>query len=1132
MKSVLVAAVVLGVAGSAFHMGRIRNVAQARAGKPTAPSPVSAKSVSLPLYFEPNRGQTDPRVKFLARGSGYGLFLTADEAVLDLQPPAAQGQPSSGSVIRMHLDGASPVASVRGTQRLPGKSSYFIGNDPAKWRTNVPQFGSVEYQNVYPGIDLVYYGKSSERQLEYDFHVAPGAEPSQISLSIKGAGAHLDSGDLVLSTGNGDIRFRAPHVYQSVGSQQTAIPGSFRLLAENKVGFTVGPYDHSRELVIDPELLYSTYLGSGVIQLPQVVKVAVDISNNVYIAGSTNSTTFPTTSGAYQSTLAGAQNVFIAVLVPGSSTLSYATYLGGTGTDSLAGLAVETAIDPGTSGFDIYVAGTTTSADFPTSGVQTAFQAGPPPSGVHSFVTRLNQTATSQLRYSTYLFGTEPTGSSDLVTGLAADANGNAYVTGTTTSTNDDSNGFPANSSGFQICPYAPPQQPGGCVVTGSAPEFFASKIATTQSGAASMAYSTYFGGSNGTTSTGGGIAIDGSGNMYFTGSTNIASVASASGATAFPIFNAYQPCLNQPGVTSCSNPAANPNNTDAIVVKISPTGGLKPFYSTYLGGRSEDVGIAVAVDGEGNAYITGSTNSGDTTDTPPDWNCVTPCNLGPNPPFGYNGTSGSTNAFIAEITNQSAASTIYPLNYFAWLGGSGANGGAQGDIGQAIAVDSLGTVHLAGTTFSSDLDVNFASNSNYLQTYQGSGDAFVALVSPTASTTGDWITYLGGTGLDQGTGVAIDSSNNTYIAGSTTSTPSTPCAQPCAPGTVFNGFPVTTDELPSGFVGSAPNAFVSAIGSYSSISITVPTSPASPSPSPVDAGTQATFLYDVTNNGPDPASNVVVNVTVPTGFPISPQAKLDSGIGICSGLAPLGNTLSCTINNLAAGATAVVEVDVTPPAPPPTPPPYTFNISCNFSVNGGPQNPNGASCPGQQDTAVDFTIGTVPTNATTVTIQAGQLATFQIGLTPAPSYNGTITMSQSPSRAIVTNPSPTFSNPTVTLNGTQQQTTVLSIQTVARPVNTGSLFRRTSFYAAWLPIGGLSLAGLGIGAAGRRRRWIACALFGLLAGLLLLQPACSSRSNSVTANQGTAAGTYFITVTGSAATNASHQVILTLVVQ
>lgn len=227
-----------------------------------------------------------------------------------------------------------------------------------------------------------------------------------------------------------------------------------------------------------------------------------------------------------------------------------------------------------------------------------------------------------------------------------------------------------------------------------------------------------------------------------------------------------------------------------------------------------------------------------------------------------------------------------------------------------------------------------------------------------------------------------------------------------------------------------------------------------------------------------------------------------------------------------------MVEVDVTPPAPPPTPPPYTFNISCNFSVNGGPQNPNGASCPGQQDTAVDFTIGTVPTNATTVTIQAGQLATFQIGLTPAPSYNGTITMSQSPSRAIVTNPSPTFSNPTVTLNGTQQQTTVLSIQTVARPVNTGSLFRRTSFYAAWLPIGGLSLAGLGIGAAGRRRRWIACALFGLLAGLLLLQPACSSRSNSVTANQGTAAGTYFITVTGSAATNASHQVILTLVVQ
>ncbi len=195
-------------------------------------------ALSLPLFFEPNQGQTAPQVKFLARGAGYGLFLTADEAVLELQTSAVSTQHSapssqlsavssqraSSSVIRMRLDGANSSAHISGAEPLPGKSSYFIGNDPSKWRRDIPQFARVEYQAVYPGVDLVYYG--NQGQLEYDFRVAPGADPNQIALSFEGASAHIisahyfdsgdssDSGDLILSTDQGEVRFHAPNVYQ------------------------------------------------------------------------------------------------------------------------------------------------------------------------------------------------------------------------------------------------------------------------------------------------------------------------------------------------------------------------------------------------------------------------------------------------------------------------------------------------------------------------------------------------------------------------------------------------------------------------------------------------------------------------------------------------------------------------------------------------------------------------------------------------------------------------------------------------------------------------------------------------------------------------------------------------------
>lgn len=1082
MNTALLVTVVLAMAGVAFWLAGTRHFATK-----AAHNQISASSLSLPLYFEPNQGQTDPQVKFLARGAGYGLFLTANEAVLDLQHPAAKGQPAGGNVIRMHFDGASSTPHIQGTKPLPGKSSYFIGNDSAKWHRNIPQFGRIEYQNIYPGIDLVYYGE--QRQLEYDFHIAPGADANQIALSFQGAFARLDSGDLVLSTTGGDVCFHAPHIYQFNANRQKDIPGGFRLLANNKIGFAVGPYDHSRELVIDPLLTYSTFLGSGVPPLPQVVQVAVDTANNIYVAGSTTSANFPTTSGAYQSSLAGAQNVFIAVLNTSlSNQLVYATYLGGSGTDTLAGVAVDV-------NFNIYVAGSTTSTNFPTT--SSAFQ---PPSSVtfngnqHGFVTRLSYSSgTYSLGYSTYLAGSQPANNTDIVTGLAIDANGNAYVTGTTTSTNDQSNGFPSNSYAFQPCPFAPPQTGVGCTVTSGPPQFFASKISTTLAGFSSMIYSTYFGGGNGTTAVGGGAAVDASGNMYFTGATNMQNYTAAGSPAAFPIVNAVQPCLDQPTITSCAL-LPNPANTDAILVKLSPSqasgGGAPPFFSTYLGGSLNDVGIAVALDSSTNVYVTGSTNS-------PDWNCVSPCTAGPIPPFGYNG-AGANNAFLAKITNQTQGSTVYPLSYFAWLGGSGTNG--QGDSGQAIAVDSVGTIHVAGTTYSSDLPITNPLSQG--GSYGGNGDAFVALVAPSTVTTGNYITYLGGSGTDQGTGLAIDTSNNTYVGGTTTS----------------GNFPVTNGSTLSS---APPDAFATKIGSNSNI--TVSTTSGSPYPSPVAAGQQAAFTFDIVNNGPDPATNINFYAVVPTGFQITPTAKIDSGIGTCALLAPGSNTIPCLISTLAAGATAEVEVDITPPAPPP--PGAVISVSCSFSANAQPVQ----SCPqSQSDNIVDFTISASPS---TLTINAGDTASFPITLTPNPTYNSNITMGETSAPSIVTSTTPTFTVPVVSLTGSSAAMTTLNIPTVPRPVNTGRLLRRTSFYATWLPIGGLSLAGLGIGAGCKHRRWLIGALLGLIAGLFLLQPACGQNSSSVTTNQGTAAGKYTITVTGSASTTASHQILLTLYV-
>jgi hypothetical protein len=505
----------------------------------------------LPLSFEANQGQTAAPVNYLARGSGYALFLTPGAAALSLQKPAAANlgpgaaPAPEGDVLRMQLVGASATPQVVGLDQLPGTTNYFIGNDPSQWHTNVPSFARVAYQGLYPGVDLVYYG--NQRQLEYDFVVAPGASAAVIRLGLQGAeGMALDArGNLVLHTVGGDVVEHAPVLYQQSGGVRQAVSGRFVLEGDGQVGFAVGAYDASRPLIIDPVLSYSTYLGGNGYEEGQ--DIAVDSAGNAYLIGTTTSTDFPTADALQAAYGGGLFNAFVAKLDASGTSLVYSTYLGGSGEDNGNDIAVDRA-------GNAYVTGHTTSTDFPTANPIQATNGG----GQDAFVAKLNACGTA-LVYSTYLGGS----GDDLGQGIAVDRAGDAYVTGRTTSADFPTvNPIQAANRGFMNA--------------------FVAKV--NASGTA-LVYSTYLGGSGEDDGTA--IAVDRAGNAYVTGSTS---------STNFPTVNPIQAGYGG-------------GNTDAFVAKLNATG-TALVYSTYLGGSGEDLGFGIAVDRAGNAYVTGGTDS------------------------------------------------------------------------------------------------------------------------------------------------------------------------------------------------------------------------------------------------------------------------------------------------------------------------------------------------------------------------------------------------------------------------------------------------------------------------------------------------------------------------------------------
>jgi len=681
----------------------------------------------LPLTFEANQGQTDPQVKFLARGRGYTLFLTGTEAVLALnQPQRARREsfmpssaPSASSAVQLRLPllGANPQPEVRGLDELPGKSNYFIGNDPSKWRTNVPTYGRVEYRNVYPGINLVHYG--NQRQLEYDFVVAPGADPRAIKFEVEGAERiEIDEGgDLVMHVAGDEVRQHKPLVYQEVGGVYREIAGRFLLRVpgpqsairspKSEIGFEIGPYDPGQTLVIDPVLVYSTYLGGG--GEDWGFGIAVDSAGNAYVTGRTGSTNFPTASPLQPTYGSGTHDVFVAKLNAAGSALLYSTYLGGSGDDDARGIAVDAA-------GSAYVTGYTTSSNFPTaSPLQPANGGG----DNDAFVAKLNPGG-SALVYSTYLGGSGEDGGQ----GIAVDSSGNAYVAGWTRSTN-----FPTAS----------PLQPAWGGGDWSAFDAFVAKL---NAAGSALVYSTYLGGTG--SDYGFAISVDSSGNAY---------VAGATPSTNFPTANPLQ--------------ATNAGGwSDAFVAKLNPAGSAL-LYSTYLGGSGEDVGSGIAVDSSGNAYVTGFTKSYNFPTVGPlqpahgGWAC---CDAfaaklnaagsalvystylgGSGEDFGQGiAVDSSGNAYVTGRTYSTNFPTASPLQaayggwvfdafvaklnpagsalvYSTYLGGSG------DDMGLGIAVDSASNAYVTGSTGST----NFPTASP-LQTAYGGGtyDAFVAKIA------------------------------------------------------------------------------------------------------------------------------------------------------------------------------------------------------------------------------------------------------------------------------------------------------------------------------------------------------------------------------------------------------------------
>jgi hypothetical protein len=657
---------------------------------------------SLPLAFEPNVGQAGPAgaTRFLAHGRGYELFLAPTEAVL------AVGAGPDGAV-HLRLVGANPQAAGSGEQVLPGKVSYLRGKDPQGWRRGIPTFGRVRLREVYPGVDLLYYGRGG--QLEHDFVVAPGADPDQIRMEVAGAQeARLEAdGSLVLTTPGGEITQRPPVAYQEIDGQRVRVPARFRVdnasptpphtRTPTRIGFDLAAYDRTKPLIIDPIIVWSTYLGahSIIIRPPgsgittealtgytEVDAITTDTAGSVYVSGRTTSLKFPVRN-AIQPELSGLWDAFVTKYAPDGSEILYSTYLGGSAYDSASAIAV------GPTG-EICVAGGTSSADFPVANALQPARQG----GSDGFVARLTADG-SAFVYSTYLGGS----GGDGITGLALTPDEDAWVVGA------------GSAAGFPLVnPLFPRPEVGGG---------FLARISADGS---TLKYSTFLPGAGPR-----GIALDSGGNVLITGTAY----------SGLPVQNAVQP---QPGDSF----------NEAFVMKLVPDGSALVF-STFLGAKGRDEGTAVAADPSGNVYVTGNSFLVSIPYSPADDFPVTL----PVPRRAWNG-----NCFLVKLPPDGSHFLFSELF-----------GGELEDQAEGLATDAAGRVFVTGwTTIGFPDDRTSFPQKDPLQDGFAGGfsDAFITEFDGNGAIL--FSSMVGGSYDDQSFGVAVDSDGNACIGGTTDS--------------------------------------------------------------------------------------------------------------------------------------------------------------------------------------------------------------------------------------------------------------------------------------------------------------------------------------------------------------------------
>lgn len=894
----------------------------------------------LPINFEANRGQTDESVKFLARGRGYSLFLTSTEAVLSLRKEARPGKsdsptakagrgrnpslPSHASVttsaIRMKIVGANEEAQVSGEGQLPGTINYFTGSDAGKWQRDVSSYAKVRYQNIYPGVDLVYYG--NQRELEYDFVLAPGADPGVITLAFAGAQKMSVSknGDLVLRTNAGNLIQRKPVTYQETnGSRQTV--ASRYVIRNGQVGFQLGNYDTSKPLIIDPILSYSTFLGSGG-DYEVGSGVAVDADGNAYVVGTTASADFPVTTGAVQTAIGGSNSLgdtFVTKLNATGTGLVYSTYLGGSDSDYGYDIAVD-------ADGNVYVLGNTLSADFPTT--SGAFQpASASSNGTEDgFVTKLNATG-STILYSTYLGGS----AGDNCRALAVNSLGEVYVAGGTQSVD-----FPITSGAYQT------------VLGSGDSDAFVAKLNATGT---ALTFSTFMGGNRATAHD---LALDSNGNVYLVGEAYTDSLA----ALTYPVTsNAHQ-----------SAPAAD--GLEGFVSEVSADG-TQLLYSSYLGGSMEDSVIGVALDADDNVYVAGYTGS---SDFPVTSGCAQPSYGGPYDTFisrfdlsspgtvslAYSTYLGGSNLEdpygIAVDADGNAYVTGYTTSYdfpvtqttnHGWLsafvtklnadGSQFLDSACFGEVytyAYGLALDSAGNAYVVGETTSPD----FPTTPGSLQTTFGGGgsDSFVTKLdfvarhaevaidlSATTETASpnSHLSYqisVSNNGPHQATSVTVTDELPSGVSFLSASPTQGTCTESSGTVTCELGDMAQNSNVSVTIVVNVTAASGTTLENTASVSNTA-TDPdmlnntatintavlvtadvsafATAQPYWVSSGSTVTYTVYVINNGPDVALSVTVTGTLPAGVTLT---SIYNNHGSCTS-APAsggGTHFDCTLGN------------------------------------------------------------------------------------------------------------------------------------------------------------------------------------------------------------------------------------------